>query len=332
MTRYLTALLIALAATGTWAADAAETLPGESNTPANRDDVDVLFLQGVALDLLATRDTDKFERNITRVGAMVDYKSTYDFTAIGASSNEFRQDDWSLRVNSVLASVRKVNRATAEGFTARAEVAFKGDERQLHGEGNWNIRFSASTGVELIANRDAIETQRALTNGTMANFFAASFDHALSERLTVIGMPTYRHFSDGNEQAGLRGWLIYALIPERGLSLNVKARGYESSQNGGGAYFSPERYERAEIGLRLRRSMGDWRVFATADLGRERINRDIEKPTSQLALTAQRSFANNTGLGLQFAYYRASDSANNTASETERYAWRMARLFVTIPF
>jgi hypothetical protein len=323
---------LALAATGALADDVAGTRPSESNTTTNVNDAYSLPLAGAVVDVVRTRDSDKFERNIARAGAMVHYKSVYDFVAIGADTNEFRQGDWSLRVNSLVASIRKVNRATAEGITVRGEMAFAGERTALHGEGGWNIRFSETTGVELIASRDAVETQKALSNGTMATFLATSFDHGFSERLTAIVMPTYRRFTDGNDQLGLRSWLVYVLAPEQGLSMNVKAREYESSQSGGGAYFSPDRYERAEIGLRLRRAMGDWRVYATADLGRERINSDIEKPTSALALTAQRSFANNMGLGMQFSYYRASDSANNTASETDRYAWRMARFFITIPF
>lgn len=331
MIRIALGLLVALAVTGTWATDVATKRPSEAGTPAIHDDADDLLPRGVGVDLVVTRDTDKFERNIARAAAMVRYESIYDFVAIGASRNEFRQGERSLHVNSLEGAIRKIDRATAEGITARAAVAFKGDRTEFHGEGVWNVRFSARTGVELIASRDAVESMQALTSGIMANFFAVSLDHALTSRLTVIGMPTYRRFSDGNEQTGLRGWIIYRLVPEYGLSLNVKARRYESSQNGSGAYFSPDRYERAEIGLRLRRAFGDWRVFATADVGRERINGDVEKPTSQLALTAQRNFANDTGLGLQLVYYRATDSSNNTIA-SDRYAWRMARLFFTIPF
>jgi hypothetical protein len=331
MIRLLVALLVALPATAIRAGDAEDRLPADTRTPASFGDADELWLQGVAAGLAATRDSDKFERNITRVGAMVHYESSYDFIALGASSNLFRQNDWSRRVNSLVASLRKVDRATAEGITVRAALASSGDRTELHGEADWNIRFSKNAGVELIANRDFVETRQALTNGTMASFLGASFDYAATERLTLIGMPTYRRFTDGNEQLGLRGWLIYGLIPEQGLSVQAKARAYHSSQDGGGAYFSPEDYARAEIGLRLRRAVGDWRVYATADLGRERINRDIDKPTSGLALTAQRHFSNNAGLGWQLAYFRASDSASNTGG-SDRYAWRLARAFVTIPF
>jgi hypothetical protein len=72
-------------------------------------------------------------------------------------------------------------------------------------------------------------------------------------------------------------------------------------------------------------------VVAHADAGKERINRDVEKPTRELGLTALRSFANDVTLGFQFAYYRASDSASNTGT-AEQYAWRWARFVATVPF
>lgn len=331
MIRYAATLAIALATTGAQAADTAQRRASAASTPATYDDTEGLALRGGVASFIATRDTDKFERNITRVGTMVHYESSYDFTAIGASTNLFRQGGWSTRVNSLEAVIRNVNRATAAGINARVALAAKSDRTELHGEGSWNIRFSERTGAELVASRDAVESQQVLKNGTMASFIGVSLDHALTDRLTVIGMPTYRRFTDGNEQVGLRGWLIYTLMPEYGLSVNLKARGYESSQNGGGAYFSPDRYERAEIGLRLRRAFGDWRVFATADVGKERINGDVEKPTRELGLTALRSFANDVTLGFQFAYYRASDSASNSGT-ADQYAWRWARAVAVIPF
>jgi len=329
--RFLLTCLMTLALASAWAADTPGKRPSTNSTPTTHADPDDPALEGLAVDLVATRDSGNFDRNIARVGTMVQYESIYDFVFIGASTNDFRQGDWSLRVNSLVGAVRKIDRATGEGIAARAAVAFKGSHTELHGEGTWNIRFSQSTGMELIANRDAVESMQALQRGIMANFLAASLDHAVTERLTVVGMPTYRRFSDGNEQTGLRAWAIYSLLPEQGLSLQFHARGYESTQNGGSAYFSPDRYERAEIGLRLRRSIGDWRVFATANAGRERINRDVEKPTVYAALTAQRNFANNAGLGMQLAYWRASDSSNNI-NATDRYSWRLARLYFTIPF
>lgn len=324
-------LCAALAVLGAEAAEVPDRRPHAGGAPQLYDEPDTLGWQGAAVDGVVTRDTDHFERNIVRGGAMVQFESMHDFVAVGASTDKFRQGDWSLRVNSLLAALRKVNPATAEGITARGALTVGGNRTRLHGEGVWNVRFTPQTGIELIASRDAVETVQGLQRGTLSNFFAAGLDHALSERLTVIGMPTYRRFSDGNEQTGWRGWLIYTVAPSQGLSVSVKARSYDSSRGGGGVYFSPDHYDRAEIGLRLRRAIADWRVFATADLGRERIDRTIEKPTAQLSLTAQRALGGGAALGLQLAYFRASESAGNVGA-SDRYAWRMARLTVLLPF
>ena len=113
--------------------------------------------------------------------------------------------------------------------------------------------------------------------------------------------------------------------------MNIKARTYESSESGGGICFSPDTYQRVEAGLRLRRSIGSWRFYATADLGREWINEDIEKPTTHLSLAATRRIGEAADLGVQWAYYRASDAASNIDA-TGSYRWHMARVYFSLPF
>lgn len=287
--------------------------------------------RGLIVDGLLTRDTDDFERDIARVAAAIHYENIYEFVSIVGSVDRFRQRKFRASVNSIGLAARKVNRRTAAGYFVRAAIADAPKGLQLHGEATWNIRLNDRAGVELIANRDAIETKEALPEGIMANFFAASLDYAASDRWTLIGMPTYREFSDGNSQTGARGWVIYGLAPESGLSANFRARAYNSKQDGGDLYFSPLKYRRAEVGIRLRRAIDDWRVFATANLGREYINSESGKPTFDLSITASRVFAKDISVGLQFAYFRSSDSANNVGAD-DRYAWHMLRAYVGIPF
>jgi hypothetical protein len=287
--------------------------------------------RGLILDGILTRDTDDFERDIARIAAAIHYENIYEFVSVLGSVDRFRQREWSARANSIGLAARKVNRRTAAGYFVRAAIADAPAKLQLHGEATWNIRFSDRAGVELIANRDALETIEALPEGIMANFFAASLDYAASDRWTLIGMPTYRKFSDGNTQTGARGWIIYGVAPESGLSVNLRARAYDSDEDGGGLYFSPLEYRRAEVGVRLRRAINDWRVFAMANMGREYINSEPSKPTFDLSITASRVFDKDISVGLQFAYFRSSDSANNVGLD-DRYAWHMLRAYVGIPF
>lgn len=311
--------------------DIAEMRPAITQAPDLTDETAYLAVPGLVVDRVRTRDTDKFQRDTTRTGMMVHYASPHEFIALGGSRNEFRQGNWSGGVNSLFLAGRKINRRTAEGFTGRLEITTNTEKINWHGEGLWNVRFSERTGAELIGSRDAVETVGALKEGILSNFVAVSVDHALTERLTVIGMPTYQRFTDSNARRGWRSWAIYNLLPDYGVSVELKAQAYDSTGRSNGLYFSPEHYERNEAGLRVRRAFGNWRVFAAADFGRERINREIEKPTRIFSLTAQRSFANNVTAGVQYSYYQASSSGTES-STSDGYTWRMARAYLAIPF
>lgn len=299
--------------------------------PDMMDNSEYFAVKGAIIDRVATRDTDKFERDITRVGLMVYYESPYKFFAVGAGRDEFRQGSWSTNVDSILLAGRNTNRRTGEGINGRLGVTTNTGKVEFHGEGTWNFRFTEKAGAELIGSRDAVETIGALKQAILSNFVAVSIDYALTDRLTVIGMPTYQRFTDGNDRRGGRAWLIYSLLPEYGIGVEAKVQAYGSTGNSGGLYFNPEQYERYEIGLRLRRAIGDWRVIASADYGRERINREIEKPTYAVALTMQRSFSNNVAAGIQFSYYRAASEGSDINSSDD-YAWGMGRIYLAIPF
>lgn len=301
----------------------------ESRAPTLVDHPGLTAIDGPALDFVSARDSDGFKRQTARAGAMVHYASPYEFLAVGASRDEFSQGVWSKGVNSILLAGRNVNRRTAEGYTGRLELTTNTDKIEWHGGLTWNKRFNEKAGMEMIFNRDVVETRAALDQATLANLYAVSLDYAFAERWTIIAMPTYRDFTDGNAQRGGRGWLIYNLLPEYGVSAQIKGQFYDSSR-GSTQYFSPDDYQRAEMGLRMRHAFGDWRVFADAAMGRERINNEIEQPTTTLVLTGQRSFNNNITVAAQLSYFRAS-AAGATIDTSGDYNWRMLRLVMTVP-
>lgn len=325
-------LVACLLACNVWAeSEVADKRASLARAPELTDAADYFALNGPVIDRVTTRDTDKFERDIWRIGTMLHYESRHEYMAVGVSRDDFRQGQWSATVDSLVMAGRRTDRRTAEGVTGRLALTTNTRKPEWHGEGVWNIRFGERTGMELIGSRDAVETKAALQQGILSNFVALSLDHALSERLTAIAMPTYQHYSDGNVQRGWRGWLIYSLLPDYGVSVEIKARAYDSSGDSQGRYFNPDHYQRQEAGLRFRHAVGDWRILASAGAGREWINRDIEKPTASFSLTAQRSFANNISVGAQFSYYRAANSGTDVDS-TDQYAWRMGRVYVAIPY
>ena len=319
MKRGFACAMLLLAAQAAWPADA--TLPSGADI-----DFDV---NGVGADLTATRDSERFRSDRLRAGTLLTYESPYDYMGIAGGGTRYRQDGWSAERYTVGGVVKKIERATGAGLHASAALSSVGDHLRLVGEGTWNVRAGDRTGFELLGQRDFVETRAGLEAGTMTNFVAASVDHALTERLTLIGLAGLQYFSDDNLRGHLRGRLIYSLLPEQGLSVQLRARAYESSRAGGVLYFNPETYERADIGLRLRRSIGDWRVLAAAGAGRERIDRSVENPTHYLEAGAERRFANRVSLALNLTVTRSSDS-NNASGGT--YSWRYFRAVLIVPF
>lgn len=331
MKRLVLALLLALSVLPPGAAVAD---PSSSRAPtANVDD---LFgglgrgPGGVAAEAVQTSDSDQFRSTRVRAGTLVHYESAYDFAAIGFGGTRYRQHDWSADRYTLFGAVRKTGRATGAGLMAVGGVSSIGDRQHLVFDATWNARLSERTGAELIGQRDFVETRPGLEDGTMANFLAASLDHSLTDRLTVVGLAGAQYFSDDNTRTHLRGTVIYVLVPDWGLGVQARARGYESSRSGGGFYFNPDRYERADVGLRLRRSLGaDWRVLGAAGLGRERISGDVENPTGYVDFRAERSFSNNMSLVLNLSYQHNSDSDSATGNA---YIWRYFRAILVAPF
>jgi hypothetical protein len=328
--RFLPGLLLVLATSAAASDDGADIRP-PGQIPDQFELPDEYVFNGVTADYVGTRDTTGFERDSLRLGAMLHYASSFEFVSLGGSRDEFRQQDWTRIVDSVVVQGRRVNRLTAEGITGRLAVTANTAHPQWHGEAVWNLRFGERAGVELIANRDAVESMPALDRGILSNFLAASFDYALTDRLTMIAMPTVRRFTDGNQQIGGRAWLVYSLLPRSGLSAELKAQGFDGHGQPEQLYFNPETYRKAEAGLRLRSAWENWRVFAYARLGHEWINGDIEKPTAELGVTARRIFNNGVTVGVQFAYSRSSysDAVQNV---NENYGWKMLRVVVVLPF
>lgn len=312
-----------------WSAEAPESMRPDRSSGIGVVGEREAAIAGNAVEVLGTDDSDGFRSARLRAGILIDYKTAYDFVAIGAGGTRYEQHGWSADRYSLGAAVKKVERTTGAGLLATGGLSQVGDSLKAFLDATWNVRLSQTTGIELIGQRDFVETRAGLEAGTMTNFAAASVDYAATERLTLIGMGGLQYFSDDNRRWHLRGRVIYAVLPEQGLSVQLRARGYESSRAGGTLYFNPENYAQADIGLRLRRALGDWRVLAAVGVGRENIDRHDEEPTRYLEARLERSFANNLWLVLQ---YVVDHSSTSDASTGGHYTWHYLRGVVIFPF
>ena len=102
----------------------------------------------------------------------------------------------------------------------------------------------------------------------------ASIEQQFGHRFTAVAMAGWQPFTDGNARALLRARMIWSLLPEQGISAQLRWRQYSSSDaDVGGAYFNPDRYRTWDAVLSLRRRVGAWTVAGLAGGGQERVDR-----------------------------------------------------------
>jgi len=326
--RRILAATLLLCAQGAWAA--------ESPQPARASGGGVLHgdieegAEGAAVDFVGTADTDHFRSARLRAGALLQHESADKYIALGGGYTRYEQNDFAANRYSLGAAIRNVVRSTGAGVVATGGVSQVGDRTRAVFEATWNVRLSQTGGFELIGQRDFVESSAALDAGTMTNFVGASVDYTIADRLTLIALGGLQYFSDDNRRDHLRARVIYVLLPEQGLSVQAKVRAYESSNATSAFYFNPENYREADIGLRLRRSVGNWRLLAAAGGGKEEINRSVENRTYYVEARAERRFADGVSLVLSYALDHSAGS--DSSSGGGHYTWNYFRAVLVIPF
>jgi hypothetical protein len=314
-----------------WALGALGGAPEEPSARHLDGPMRLLPRAGADLFLDASRDTDGFSAVHSRAGLLWRHESINRFSGVHVGADNFRQHGWSRHGVSLLGVYRDVERETGEGLSLQAGMSRLGDDLRAVGELTWNKRFSAATGMELLGNRSFVETRLGLEQATMSNFLAISGDHTIGDRLTLAGLAGVQAYSDNNTRAHLRARGIWLLVPEQGFAVEARVRAYDSSRPGRAAYFNPERYLRGEVGLRLRRSIGDWRVLAEAGAGSEDISDSARKGTGYATLRLQRSFANDMTFAILMTSQRSSEG-DAASSADGKYRWEYLRALLLVPF
>jgi len=279
-------------------------------------------------DISLSSDADHFSAWRLRGGALTGYRSPFDYAGIAAQTTHYTRSGWHADAPAVLFVWRKQQRETLVGTVAEGGVVRVAGRIRPIGDATWSLRPAAHTGIELIAAADLVETQRALEDATAYTFGAVSVEQQLGKRFTAIGLAGAQRFTDGNKRVHLRGRLIWMLIPEQGLSAQLRWRQYHSSQlDTGGAYFNPERYREWQGGLAMRKRYAGWVWSGMLAAGREEIDRGVQKTTKLAELRAEGPMGKRARLALHASYNRSAGFGT-----AEDYWYRTAGFTVIVPF
>ncbi len=264
----------------------------------------------VTTELAHTHDADGFADTRVVAGYLPVYRSPQDFWGVSAGNDHYAQGDWSRDGQRLLGRVRQLDPQTGAGLSVDAGAARAAGRTTFVADATWSTRLAPRTGVELIGARDWVDTQLGIDDGVTYDFVAASIEQGIGDRFTVIGLAGHQRFSDGNARNHLRARLIYTLLPDFGVSVQLRHRRFNADDTSvPRRYFNPGRYEETQVVLALRRRLASWPgwiINGHVGGGRETIDRTERKPTSTAELRLDGPLDNGWRLDLHAQYLRSA--------------------------
>jgi len=278
-------------------------------------------------DVTVSGGSDHFEALRLRGGALLDDQSPFRYAGVAAQTTHYTQSGWHADAPAVLFLWRDQRRETLAGVMAEGGVVRVAGRIRPIGDATWSLRPAARTGIEFVAASDLVETRRAMERGTAYTFGAVSMERELTKRLTVIGLAGAQRFTDGNDRIHLRGRLIWLLVPEQGISAQLRWRQYRSQQlDVDDAYFNPGRYREWQAGLAMRKRYAGFVWTATVAAGREEIDRNERHPTKLAEMRAEGMLGNGMRLAVHASYNRSAGFGIR-----DNYSYRTIGVMMIVP-
>lgn len=138
-----------------------------------------------------------------------------------------------------------------------------------------------------MVNRDRVETQNAINNNVYFTLVGGSLEQKLFQGLTLIATGGDMFFSDTNTRAFMRLKAIYDLVPEYGITAQLRYRQYHDSNiNVANNYFNPANYYEGMMALGARKRINGWVLNGTVGFGQQGINNQSTTSTQLLELGA----------------------------------------------
>lgn len=272
-------------------------------------DNDEKMTQGAGPAFFFARDNENFNTQRVALEYLPKYTRAELLTGVRYTEHRYDQNAWSRNGQQLSFLQRQIDPATANGWQLEAGIFHQGRHDLLTVEANYRTALAERTSLEMFVNRDWVETAAALDRGVHFTFGGVTVDQVVSPRVTLVGLAGIQSFSDGNSRNHGRVKLIFQPDPDLGLTLQGRYRVYTSSSDDvGGAYFNPSRYDEAMLAAGWRQRVRGWMLGMTAGVGQQKVASDPRTPTRLLELSLQ-SPANNKNYS-----FRARTGMSQSAS------------------
>lgn len=239
-------------------------------------------------------DSEGFSTYKYKAGYLPLYVHGEKHTGITYQHNYFTQGGWNSTGEQYTLLTKAINPRTALGYNLNVGYNTQNGHQLMTTDSNYGFRVTDSTKAEVILNRDRVETQNALNNGIYYTLGGVSVEQQVLERLTAILMGANMYFSDTNTRPIARAKLIYDLVPEYGLTAQLRYRQYRNTNiNVPNNYFNPSTYNETMIAFGARKRIAGWMLSGTAGVGRQTVNQDPSTTTQLYEFAATSPVASN---------------------------------------
>jgi hypothetical protein len=239
-------------------------------------------------------DSEGFSTYKYKAGYLPLYEHGEKYTGITYQQNYFTQGSWNSTGEQYTLMTKAINPRTALGYNLNIGYNTENGHQLVTTDSNYGFRVTDSTKAEVMVNRDRVETQNALNNGIYYTLGGISIEQQVLERLTAILMGANMYFSDTNTRPIVRAKLIYDLVPDYGLTAQLRYRQYrDTNTNVVNNYFNPSSYNETMIAFGARKRIAGWMLSGTAGVGRQTVNQDPSTTTQLYEFAATSPVASN---------------------------------------
>lgn len=220
---------------------------------------------GVGIELFAATDADDTDVVKLAARALLDYEDSEHYRGV------MLEQAWFTPFGQ---KTRKRERAyldVADGFGGwRWSARLGTDGHTVLGSANLHRQDWSQ---EFFVEREIIETPMGLERGIYYTFAGASADLPLDERNLFTVMAGLQEFTGRNERLHLRANYVHVVKPDWGLSAQLRARYYHSTEPGEFDYYSPRDYVQLLPTVQLRRFHKGWEYRVQAAYGAQHATR-----------------------------------------------------------
>lgn len=239
-------------------------------------------------------DSEGFSTYKYNAGYLPLYEHGEKYSGISYQHNYFTQSGWDSSAEVYTLLTKSINPRTGLGYNLNVGYNLENGHKLITTDSNYGFRITDTTKAEVILNRDRVETQNSLNNGIYYTLGAASVEQQVLERLTAIAMLGNMYFSDTNTRPIVRAKLIYDLIPEYGLTAQLRFRQFrDTNTTVPNNYFNPDHYTETMVAFGARKRIAGWMLSGTAGVGRQKVSQDPSTTTQLYELAATSPVASN---------------------------------------